>query len=53
MTDDERTMSFADTIPFHAALVDAYQGAGYSLVEVPRESAEHRAAFIRDRITSR
>ena len=48
MTDAERTMSFADTIPFHAALVDAYERAGYSLVGVPRDSAENRAAFVRD-----
>ena len=48
VTDAERTMSFADTIPFHAALVDAYERAGYSLVEVPRDSAENRAAFVRD-----
>ena len=52
-TDAERTMSFADTIPFHAALVDAYERAGYSLVEVPRDSAENRAAFVRDRIAGR
>jgi predicted ATPase len=53
VTDAERTMSFADTIPFHAALVDAYERAGYSLVEVPRDSAENRAAFVRDRIAGR
>ncbi len=47
VTDAERTMSFADTIPFHAALVDAYERAGYSLIEVPRDSAENRAAFVR------
>src|SRR5262249_51783804 len=38
-TDDERTMSFADTIPFHEALVDAYETSGYTLVEVPRGPA--------------
>jgi predicted ATPase len=48
VTDAERTMSFADTIPFHVALVEAYERAGYSLVEVPRDSAEHRAAFVGD-----
>ena len=52
VVDDERTMSFADTLPFHTAILDAYRGAGYVLVEVPRGSAEHRAAFVRDRITS-
>jgi predicted ATPase len=51
--DDERKMSFADTFPFHDALVDAYERAGYVLVEVPRGSVEHRASFVRDSITHR
>ena len=49
--DDERTMSFADTFPFHDALADAYERAGYVMVEVPRGSIEYRAAFVRDSIT--
>lgn len=49
--DDERTMSFADTLPFHAALVDGYERIGYTLVEVPRDAVEDRAAFVRDLIT--
>jgi predicted ATPase len=53
VTDAERTMSFADTIPFHAALVDAYERAGYSLVEVPRDSAANRAAFVRELVAGR
>ena len=52
-TDDERTMSFADTIPFHEALADAYERTGYVLVEVPRGSVEQRSAFVRDRIARR
>jgi predicted ATPase len=52
VVDDERTMSFADTLGFHAAIVDAYRGAGYTLVEVPRGSADQRAAFVRGRIMS-
>jgi len=47
-TDDERTMTFADTLGFHRAIVDAYDRAGYVLVEVPRGSPDTRAAFIRD-----
>jgi predicted ATPase len=47
-TDDERTMSFEDTIPFHDALVDAYARSGYALVAVPRGSVEDRVAFVRD-----
>ena len=49
--DDERTMSFVDTHPFHEALVDAYERAGYALVEVPRDSVDNRAAFVREFIT--
>ena len=52
-TDDERTMSFADTIPFHEALVEAYERTGYTLIEVPRGSAEERGAFVRDVVTRR
>jgi predicted ATPase len=46
VTDDERTMSFADTLGFHAAIVDAYEGAGYVLVQVPQVSVEDRASFV-------
>ena len=53
VVDEERTMSFADTVVFHGALTDAYERAGYSLVPVPRESAENRAAFLRDFIAHR
>jgi predicted ATPase len=49
-TDDERTMSFEQTIPFHAALVDAYEGADYTLVAVPSGPVEDRVAFVRDAI---
>ena len=32
VTDDERTMSFADTVAFHAVLEDAFDRAGYRRV---------------------
>jgi predicted ATPase len=51
--DEERTMSFADTIPFQEALTDAFERAGYTLVEVPRGSIEDRAAFVRDFVAHR
>jgi predicted ATPase len=51
--DEERTMSFAATLPFQRALVDAYERAGYVLVEVPRNSVENRAVFVREFITRR
>jgi predicted ATPase len=47
VTDEERTMSFGDTSMFHRSLVDAYEGAGYALVDVPRAPLNERAAFVR------
>ena len=44
--DDERTMSFADTVTFHDVLVDVYERAGYRLIDVPRDSVKERAAFV-------
>jgi predicted ATPase len=52
-TDDERTMSFEQTYPFHDALVDAYARTGYSLVVVPTGSIEDRVAFVRGFIDAR
>jgi predicted ATPase len=46
-TDDERTMSFADTIPFHDAIVRAYERTGYELFPVPRGGVPARAAAVR------
>lgn len=47
-TDDERTMSFADTVVFHEALVDAYARTGYRLVAVPKGPVADRAGFVLD-----
>ena len=52
VTDDERTMSFADTLPFHELILEAYRRAGYELVTVPRDDVEQRASFVRSRILS-
>ena len=49
-TDDERTMSFADTIAFHSVLVQVYKRAGYRSIVVPRGSAKDRAGFVRDHL---
>jgi predicted ATPase len=46
-TDDERRMSFADTIPFHEAIVRAYERSGYELIAVARGSIAARAAAVR------
>jgi predicted ATPase len=49
-TDDERTMSFADTVAFHTVLEDAFDRSGYRRVTVPRGSARDRAAFVSARM---
>lgn len=49
-TDDERTMSFADTLPFHDLIVDAYRRAGYGLLIVPRGDVGERARFVLDQM---
>jgi predicted ATPase len=46
-TDDERTMSFADAVAFHAALERAYTRTGYRLDVIPRGTAKDRAAIVR------
>jgi len=49
-TDDERTMGFDLVVPFHEHLVEAYEAAGYDLVEVPKDTVEARVAFVRSMI---
>jgi predicted ATPase len=44
--DDERTMSYAESVKFNTNLLDGYRQAGYTLVSVPQGSIEERAAFI-------
>jgi predicted ATPase len=52
-TDEERRMSFSDTIPFHEAIVAAYERSGYALEVVPRDDASARSAFVRAFIRER
>src|SRR6266511_132549 len=52
-TDEERIMSFDDTVAFSEALTAVYERAGYELVCVPRESITDRAAFVREFIANR
>lgn len=51
--DEERTMSFEDALGFHDAIVHAYEGADYELIEVPRGSIEDRASFVQASIQGR
>jgi predicted ATPase len=46
--DDERTMSFAESVKFNENLLEGYRQAGYTLIPVPRDTIEGRAAFISD-----
>ena len=46
-TAEERIMSFDDTVSFSQTLRDVYERSGYTLVDVPRDSIDDRAAFVR------
>jgi predicted ATPase len=45
-TDEERIMTFDDTVSFSEALRDVYEQSDYTLVDVPRGSLDDRAAFV-------
>lgn len=47
-TDDERTLGFAGTEAFGVLTRSAYEGLGYTLIDMPLTDAATRAAFIRD-----
>src|SRR5262245_45946752 len=47
-TDEERLMSFEDTMSFGEALRDVYERSGYDLVPVPKGPIRERAAFLRE-----
>jgi predicted ATPase len=46
-TDEERIMSFDDTVSFSRTLREVYERSGYRLVDVPRDSIADRATFVR------
>jgi predicted ATPase len=52
-TDEERIMSFDDTVSFSDALKDVHERSGYGLANVPRGSIDDRAAFVREFIARR
>lgn len=52
-TDEERIMSFDDTVSFSETLRDVYERSGYILAHVPQVSIEDRAAFVREFIARR
>jgi predicted ATPase len=49
-TDEERNMSFDDTVSFSEELRDVYERSNYALVRVPQVSIDDRVAFVRDSI---
>jgi len=51
-TDQERVMSFDDTVSFGEALRDVYGRSGYVLVDVPQTPIDARVAFVRQFVTS-
>jgi predicted ATPase len=50
-TDEERIMSFDDTVSFSEELRDVYESSNYTLVRVPQASIDDRVAFVREFIT--
>lgn len=46
-TDEERIMTFDDTVSFSNALRDVYERSDYTLVDVPCGSLDDRVAFVR------
>ena len=49
-TDEERIVSFEDTVSFGRSQRDVYREFGYTLIDVPRGSVDERAGFITRRI---
>ena len=49
VTDAERVQTWAEAVASFEACAEAYEAAGYELLELPRVSVEARAAFVLDR----
>jgi predicted ATPase len=52
-TDEERIMSFDDSVSFSNALRDVYSRSGYILVQVPQTPIEARVTFVREFVAHR
>lgn len=48
--DDERKMTFDESLSFHQMLLEPYRKLGYNLIEVPRGSIIERSQFILNHI---
>lgn len=51
-TDDERTISFDEARRYHSLFEEAYEEAGYTLVEIPIAPVDSRASFVHGALTS-
>jgi predicted ATPase len=52
-TDEERIMSFDDSVSFSNALRDVYSRSGYILVQVPQTPIDARVTFVREFVARR
>jgi predicted ATPase len=52
-TDEERVMPFDDAVSFSDSLREVYEQSGYSLIDVPHGSIDHRTAFVGEFIMRR
>ena len=52
-TDEERIMSFDDSVSFSNTLRDVYRRSGYILVQVPQTSIDSRVTFVREFVAHR
>ena len=50
--DEERRMTYGQACDFGERMRDAYQGMGYTLLELPCESPADRARFIQDTVSA-
>lgn len=46
VSDNERRMTFAQSVEFHQLLVQTYQSFGYTLIEVPQLPVQSRVEFV-------
>ena|SRR3989344_3767566 len=51
VNDNERRMTFEQTLEFHDLLMKTYRSLGYNLIQVPFGTVEARKQFIIDRIS--
>lgn len=53
VNDAERIQTWAEAIASYEACAEAYEAAGYTLVELPQASVEARVAFVLDQVSTK